>query len=504
VNKLAKSVLAYVEKHDLLRPGDRVGIAVSGGADSVALLRLLIELRGELGIVLSVVHLNHKLRGSESDLEEQFVRELTASHGLEFVCESCDVNAYAAKKKMSLEAAAREIRQVSFANSIRRGLDRVATAHTLDDQAETVLMRILRGTGFRGLQGIQGKIEIEDEGEEVCGVIVRPFLSVRRASARGYLEEIGQVWREDSSNQDERFTRNRVRQLLMPLLEKEFNPIVAERLAELAEIARGEEEFWTRECGVLKSQMSTLRAPERGNFYYTPLNFSSGHPEPPPGPIVLERAREPRPMMMNIGLDLQRFRSLSLGAKRRLIQSLDDFAMPLEFKHIEGIIELASNENAEGKEIQLPWGWRAVCSAQELQFLTADLRTEERIPASYQYNLAIPGAVTVWEAGVVVEVVLLNAEQDHHSVDLADPTLLQGGLIVRNWRAGDRFWPAHTKEPKKIKELLQDRHVTGDEKKRWPVVASGDEIVWVRGLGVSGDFQAKSGAGVLIRELPLS
>jgi tRNA(Ile)-lysidine synthase len=499
VHKLAQSVLGYIRKHDLLRAGDRVGAAVSGGADSVGLLRILLELRQELGIVLSVVHLNHKLRGAESDADEQFVRELAATHGMEVVCESRDVKAYAAEKKLSLEAAAREVRQASFANCIRGGLDKVATAHTLDDQAETVLMRIVRGSGFRGLQGIQLRIEVQDEGEEVCGAIVRPFLSVRRSAARDYLAEIGQSWREDSSNQDDRFRRNRVRRLLMPLLEREFNPAVAERLAELAEIARGEEEFWARECGTLMSQMSTTGKPEWANFFYTPIATAS-NPEGTPDPGLLEKMGQPGPIIMNIGLDLQRFRNLSLGAQRRLIQSLDDFGMPLEFKHINDIIELTSDENTGDKEIRLPWGWRAVRTAQELQFLTADLRTEERIPTSYEYPLAVPGAVTVWEAGVVLDAVLVNAEQGHQSVDLVDPNLLPGGLIVRNWHAGERFWPSHTKEPKKIKELLQDRHITGDEKKRWPVVASGDEIVWVRGLGVRRDLQAKDGSGVLIQE----
>jgi tRNA(Ile)-lysidine synthase len=171
--------------------------------------------------------------------------------------------------------------------------------------------------------------------------------------------------------------------------------------------------------------------------------------------------------------------------------------MPLEFKHIEDIIELASDQIAKGKEIQLPRGWRAVRTAQELQFLTADLRTEERIPASYEYRLAVPGAVRVWEAGVTVEAALV----DSRSGELVDRDMLAGELIVRNWRAGERFWPAHTKEPKKIKELLQGRHITGDEKKRWPVVACGDEIVWVRGLGVRRDLQAKNGTGVLIQDI---
>jgi tRNA(Ile)-lysidine synthase len=469
VHTLAQSVFGYVRKHDLLRAGDRVGVAVSGGADSVALLRALLQLRQDLGIVVSVVHLNHKLRGPESEADQEFVCELAAAHGLEFVCESRDDKAYAAEQKLSLEAAARELRQTAFAAWIRGGLDKVATAHTLDDQAETVLMRAIRGSGYRGLQGIHFKIDVQGarNKEAVCGAIVRPFLGVRRSAARDYVGEIGQSWREDSSNQDERFTRNRVRRLIMPVLEREFNPAVAESLAELAEIARGEEEFWTQECAALMDQIGVRRAPAC------------------------------------IGLDLARFRNLPLGVQRRLVRSLE---MPLEFKHIDDIIKLAGEASTEAKAIQLPEGWKAVCTAHELQFLTAELRTEGRAPVGYQYKLCVPGAVKVWEAGVVVEASLVssNAEPGYGSLELVDPKLLQHELIVRNWYAGERFWPSHTKEPKKIKELLQDRHITANEKKRWPVVASGDEIVWVRRLGVRQDLQAKNGSGVVIREMPFA
>ena len=158
---LAQRVTRYIRRHKLLNPGDRVGVAVSGGADSVALLRLLLELRTELGVVLSVVHFNHKLRGTQADDDEQFVADLASQNKLEFRSESRDVRAYAAAKHLSVETAAREMRYQFFRRLLlERRANRVATAHTVDDQAETVLLRVVRGAGTRGLAGIYPQLSV--------------------------------------------------------------------------------------------------------------------------------------------------------------------------------------------------------------------------------------------------------------------------------------------------------------------------------------------------------
>jgi len=155
VPSLRQKLLAYILRQELIQAGDRVGVAVSGGADSVALLRLLLELRKELGIVLSVVHLNHKLRGEESDGDEKFVKALALEYKLEFHGQRAAVKAHAQSKQMSLEAAGRELRYSYFHRLLNENcVDRIATAHTLDDQAETILLRLVRGTGTRGLAGI--------------------------------------------------------------------------------------------------------------------------------------------------------------------------------------------------------------------------------------------------------------------------------------------------------------------------------------------------------------
>src|SRR6266480_810042 len=254
VQTQAQSVLHYIRRNKLLRAGDRVGVAVSGGADSVALLRLLMELRKELGLVLSVIHFNHKLRGAEADADEQFVADLVRQNKLELYRESGDVEGYAAEKHLSLEAAGREMRYAYFSRLLESGLDRVATAHTLDDQAETVLLKLVRGAGTRGMAGIYPQLPVH--GSQFSGkTIVRPLLGTTRKELEAYLKGLGQGWREDSSNRDLRHSRNRVRHGIMPRLERHLNPAVRETLAEVAEIARAEEQSWQREVARVLPQM---------------------------------------------------------------------------------------------------------------------------------------------------------------------------------------------------------------------------------------------------------
>src|SRR5216684_1364821 len=226
--------LRFSEKHKMLRAGDRVGVAVSGGADSVALLLLLLALRGKLGIVLSVVHFNHKLRGKASDADEKFVAKLAAKLGLEFHSASIDVAKKAKNERANLEDAARRARYDYFRSLAESGVcGRIAVAHTADDQAETVLAHLLRGTGLAGLGGIH----------PVAGPAFRPLLSVRRSELRGFLRARKQSWREDATNRDTERMRARIRKRLLPLIEKQFQPAIVEHLGTLADLAREDEAF---------------------------------------------------------------------------------------------------------------------------------------------------------------------------------------------------------------------------------------------------------------------
>jgi tRNA(Ile)-lysidine synthase len=195
------------------------------------------------------------------------------------------------------------------------------------------------------------------------------------------------------------------------------------------------------------------------------------------------------------------------AVQRRLVKAIGERAgIPLEFKHVEEILRFAEEEGPSGKEVSLPLRWKAVCEPEALVFLTPDLRVPVT-PQDYDYELSIPGQTIVSEAGSTIEVQRVpdGMGAAYNPDHLLDAASLPGLLRVRNWRPGDRFWPAHTKSPKKIKELLQARHVAQPQRRLWPVVVSADEIVWMRGFPASAKYRAKPGQQALaIVEKPLT
>ena len=242
----------------LLKPGMRLAVAVSGGADSVALLRTLVEAALEIGLVLSVAHMHHGIRGAEADLDAEFVAGLAAELGLMQHRKDVDAVTEAREQRETLEEAGRRLRYGWFRELLDEGaVDAVATAHTLDDQAETVLHRLLRGAWTEGLSGIYPVLK-EQRGE-----IVRPFLGVRRVEIEAWLSHIGQSWREDATNADTAYTRNRLRRELLPVLGT-YNPRICEHLANLATLARDEEAYWQRELMRTLPQLLLPGRPVRG------------------------------------------------------------------------------------------------------------------------------------------------------------------------------------------------------------------------------------------------
>ncbi len=547
VHPLAQRVLRHIRRMEELCAGERVGVAVSGGIDSVALLRLLLEMRGELGIVLSVVHFNHKLRGAESDGDEQFVAGLAARNQLEFHRDSEDVGQEAVKERSSVEAVAREFRYRFFRNLVSaRGtsgaeapdqnrasnrsaesaappsssppgpgpasniasadsqesrpffkLDKIATGHTLDDQAETVLMRVIRGSGLRGIGGIHPRLVVEDDDGEVCGEIIRPLLGTRRGDLEGYLKEIGQDWREDSTNADHAFTRNRVRRLLVPMIEKEFNPAVAENLSELAEIARSEEEYWENEVAGWMGTAVHWLEPEwaKPPAEKTGLvQISSTVPSADAG--LQSRIDGAKWLVANASVSRPWLLSEPVAVQRRVVKAIGEHAgIPLEFKHVEEVLHFAAESSGVGRELSLPLGWKLRWCDEEVVFVTPDLRSNCE-PQDYEYDLPIPGTVVIPDITTAIQTARIpaGAWSAYNPDELLSADSLHGCLRVRNWRAGDRFWPSHTKSPKKIKELLQERHVAKEQRALWPVVWNNDEIVWVRGFPVHAKHRVKPGS----------
>ena len=449
----------YIRIHELFHPGDRVGVAVSGGADSVGLLRALLDLRRELGIVLSVVHVHHGIRGSEADDDEQFVSNLAMQFELPLQRERVDVPAHSRTVKLSLESAARELRYRFFKHLLTDGqCDKIATAHTLDDQAETVLLRILRGTGTRGLAAIP---PLRNVSTDLAAHIVRPLLNTGRAAIESYLREIGQPWREDSTNRDPQHLRNRIRQHLLPQLEREYNPALRQSLVNLAEIARAEELHWAAEIARL-------------------------------GPVLTDLAHD------HVTLDRPKLLALPLALQRRLLVDLANrLDLPVGFDDIELMRQIAS---AAGSSHEFDAGWCVSSSRMHLE-----IRRSHALGSDAEYDLALPVPGELCLPGAIrLKSSLLQAGDcsRYNSATLLAYERLELPLRVRNWRPGDRYWPAGSKQSEKLKRLFQQRHVPAEARGSWPVALSGLTIVWVRGFPVASEWQARNTKAVLIEECP--
>ena len=478
-NPVREKVLQSIREQGLLRAGDRVAVAVSGGADSVALLRVLLELKDELGIVLAVAHFNHGLRGADSDADQAFVAELATRLGLEFYAGIGDVRDHAILNKLSVEAAGRELRYQWFARLAgAKRLNAVATAHTLDDQAETVLLKFLRGAGTKGLAGIWPVVELEDSGVSAGAKaptqegasygaakaaplqnnasavrVVRPLLGVSRDPVEAYLEGLGQAWREDESNLDHRFLRNRVRHELLPLLEREYNPNIRRALSDLADLSRVEEEYWNEQ-------------------------------------VERELAARATASQLRVG----DFPQLPLALQRRLLKRFaEGEGVTLDFEHVEKLRRCALGQLSR---TELPGGRIAVYAKQWLELRSAAQTTGE----AYEVALPIPGEVYIPELKLTLRATIVPQQFGRELApgELLSRELVGTELTIRNWCPGDRFWPAHSRSEEKLKRLFAEQRIVAQERVSWPVALCGTDIVWVRGFPVA-KTHVWSGAGDAVR-----
>jgi tRNA(Ile)-lysidine synthase len=461
-----------------MRAGDRVAVAVSGGADSVALLRVLLELREELGIVLAVAHFNHGLRGEASEADQAFVAELTHHHGLEFFAGRGDVRSHALTGKLSLEAAGRELRYAWFAQlAEEQRFDSVATAHTLDDQAETVLLKFLRGAGTRGLAGIYPQM-LRSAGRKMR--FVRPLLSVTRYEVETYLTSLGQEWREDESNLDHRFARNRARHELLPLLEREYNPNIRRVLSDTAEVSRAEEEYWQ---AVVERELHA-RAPGAK------------------APSEVEGMAEAAPLQCHASggrLSLADFPALPLALQRRLLRRFAESEdLTLDFEHVERLLRCAIGELTR---TELPEGWLA---SRRGDCLELHAPAPEQAPGDYEYTLPIPGEVRIAELGITLRALIVRQEFARESGEpdnFLSADLLGPELTVRNWRPGDRFWPVHRGSEEKLKRLFAEKKIPQGKRATWPVALAGDDIIiWVGGFPIARAYAWNGGGDAVVIE----
>jgi tRNA(Ile)-lysidine synthase len=455
---LLSRVAETIRRYRMFERGQNVGVAVSGGADSVCLLHVLLDLAPEWDLRLSVLHLNHGLRGEESCQDEQFVRDLASRLGLIANIRSVDVSA----QPDNLEQAARNARLDFFREQISAGsVARIATGHTSNDQAETVLFRFLRGSGGAGLAAIR---PVTTDG------IVRPLLDVSRAGNERYLREREIPWREDSSNASRQFARNRIRHELLPQLAAEWNPAIVEALHRTADWALAEEEYWDGEIDRLASQ------------------------------FLLDRDGE---VLIRTGI----LRQLPLAVARRLVRRAIEQAKGdlrgVDFGHIAAIVALARAPLGHGR-VQAP-GVEAERSLDWLRFAAS--AAARKTPRDYRLAAPVPGIVPVPGTGIALSLELIEKAETLEPPDSVynsgtgwiDWRMLSGSLEIRNWRPGDQYRPKGTAGEEKIKTLFQKARIPRWERRHWPVVTDGSAIVWARQFGAAMRFAATPACTMVLR-----
>jgi tRNA(Ile)-lysidine synthase len=443
---MLERVAEFIARHRMFEPGQRVGVAVSGGADSVFLLHALRE----LGLRLSVIHVEHGIRGAASISDADFVAQLAATFGLPFHLRQADVPAIDG----NVEEAARKLRQAFYAELIASGLvDRVATGHTRSDQAETVLYRILRGSGLTGLAGI---LPTTGEG------IVRPLLEIDRSEVEAWLRQHEIAWREDETNQDRTYARNRLRHEILPLLRENFNPQLDVALSNLATLAQGEESYW-------QSQLPLRQSPITNHQ-----------------PLLLPAS--------------QLAAAPTAFARRLLRQAMEIVKGDLrgiEFAHIERTLEMARSLDghdrfqAPGVDICRSFDW--------IRLAPATTPPDDAVDFSFALN--VPGSVELPRSGTRITLQVLEKEAAKPGTTQPCATVVSEldwqrfsrvrgapSLELRNWRPGDQYRRIGQSKPEKIKFFFQDARIPLWERGNWPIITYNETVIWARRFGAAAEF----------------
>jgi tRNA(Ile)-lysidine synthase len=439
-------VRACIDEGRMLPYGAHVIVAVSGGADSVALLAVLFQLRSYYGMTLTVVHVNHQLRGKESRRDALFVEQYTARLGVPCYVASVDVKSVQGTTGLSSQHAARKLRYESFMQMrCRLSATRVALGHTANDQAETLLVRLVRGSGPAGFAGIPS----------VRLPYIRPLIRMYRHEVEAYLTAHGLPWVEDSTNTERRYLRNRLRLDLVPML-RQYNPQIDKRLNDLATMLSADNRYLEWQTDILVPQVVAWHTEGR------------------------------------LFLECRAFCAAALSLQRRVLRRISDTMLQLEiavsFRHIEVLRHLLT-EAEVGKRATFPGGWRA-----ERQRIGVLVWNVHYFPARNRIrSFAIPGHLDIPELALRLTADILprapmcfTAASNIAHVDLERLAL---PLEVRYRQAGDRVYPLGAPGRKKLKDFFIDKKIPKAQRDMIPLVCSGTEIVWVVGYSVAEPYK---------------
>ncbi|MBI2931648.1 MAG: tRNA lysidine(34) synthetase TilS [Planctomycetes bacterium] len=460
---ILKKVFLTIEGYDLIRPNETVVLAVSGGPDSVAMLHILRDINKmeQLGWKMHVAHFNHGIRGKAADEDEEFVRQLAAKLDVPFHVEHANVKGLKEGQKVSLEEAGRNARLSYLGNlGMKLGAQKVALGHNMDDQAETILHRIIRGTGLRGLKGMS-PIRLISRKHDLF--FVRPLVELERHEIETYLRERQITFRIDQSNADISITRNRLRHKLIPLIESEFNPRVKSALVKLGQTAGS---FY-------------LLLREIANEVYENAKMLAGE-----GEVCLsveEFAKLP-PAIQTLIID-------------KAVKTVLGIMPQLHFEHYLEIIGLC-DERSFHKAVRLPKGLEA---RRESYLIKIYKPKEEPPPLKFtSRKLRVPGSTVIRKLNIEIEAEIeegkilglreyvQNKDFSEEAIDLEKVT---GALQVRLRRKGDSFLPLGARGSCKLKKFFIDNKVPRSMRDRVPIVADGKRIVWVVGYRIGDDVK---------------
>jgi tRNA(Ile)-lysidine synthase len=502
--KLESKVLDFIQRYSLIPPEEIVVVGVSGGADSVCLLHVLAKWRKRLGIKLHIAHLNHQLRGAESEADAEYVSNLADSLGIPITIDRQDVAAYRIERNCSIEEAARELRYAFLARVAKEvGANRIAIGHTRDDQIETILMHILRGTGITGLcglapcspmaydsQGMSLRAEALSvaKGQRSNLLVIRPLLDITREETANYCQEQQLAPRIDSSNLSLSFFRNRLRLQLLPLL-RQYNPSVDQALLRLADIAKEDNAFIEQQASELWDEV----ARQENNAIY---------------------------------LDKKQLASLPIALQRQLLRTavtrLAGDARDIEASHIEAARSLLNKP--ANKRISLPHGlichggYDELVIANPPSVIASEAWQSQLPPCPFpplpgEFPLKVPGKTvsSIWKviASIVRERAaspssrdaLCTSKRTSQSNLIADFDLHKTGteLFIRHRRPGDRFQPLGMSMPKKLYEFMVDAKIPRSWRSRIPIVCSPQQIIWVAGWRIDDRVKATEASKEILR-----
>jgi tRNA(Ile)-lysidine synthase len=494
--KLESKVLDFIQRYSLISPEEIVVVGVSGGADSVCLLHVLAKCQKELGIKLHIAHLNHQLRGAESEADAEYVSNLAGSRGVPITIDRQDVAAYRTERNCSIEEAARELRYAFFARVAREvRANRIAIGHTRDDQVETILIHILRGTGITGLCGLApcSPMAYDSQGTSLRAkrsnlLVIRPLLDITRGETVSYCQEYQLEPRIDSSNLSPSFFRNRLRLHLLPLL-RQYNPSIDQALLRLADIAKEDSALIEQQASGLWDEV----ARQENNAIY---------------------------------LDKKLIASLPIALQRHLLRAavtkLAGDVRDIEASHIEAARSLLNKPTS--KRISLPHGLICHGGYDELMItkLPSVIASEARQsqippcpfpPLSGEFPLKVPGKTVFPGWKVIASIVreraaslssqgaLSTNERTYQGNLVAHFDLQKIGtaLFVRQRQPGDRFQPLGMNMPKKLYDFMVDAKIPRSWRNHIPIVCSPQQIVWVVGWRIDDRVKTTEASQKILR-----